>query len=99
MEGITIPRVASIRGAVEIYYQYNDLRTPDIMQLFGCSSTKARQLKKPVMAVMRERGIMMRTSGCVDTETAFEIWGLDIKALERKAERAEKLGIGREVTT
>lgn len=95
MDGITVPRVAGIRTAVEIYYQYNDLRTQDVQRLFGCSSTKARQLKKPVLAVMRERNIMMRTENCVDTETAYEVWGIDIKSLERKMERAEKLGLNK----
>lgn len=94
MDGITIPRVASIRCAVEIYYTYNDLSTKEVMQLFGCSSTKARQLKKPVQALMRERGILQKTECCIDTETAFEAWGIDIASLERKMTRAEKLGIG-----
>lgn len=93
MENITIPRVSSIRCAVEIYYTYNDLSTKEIALLFGCSSTKARQLKKPVQALMRDRGIMQKTECCIDTETAYEAWGIDIAALERKMTRAEKLGI------
>ncbi len=94
MDNITVPRVSSIRTAVEIYYTYNDLSTKDVMRLFDCSSTKARQLKKPVQALMRERKIMQKTECCIDTETAFEAWGIDIASLERKLARAEKLGIG-----
>lgn len=94
MEHVTVPRVSSIRTAVEIYYTYNDLSTRDVMRLFDCSTTKARQLKKPVQALMHERGILQKTECCIDTETAFEAWGIDIVSLERKMARAEKLGIG-----
>jgi hypothetical protein len=46
-----------------------------------------------VQALMRDRGIMQKTECCIDTETAYEAWGIDIAALERKMTRAEKLGI------
>ncbi|MBQ7786140.1 MAG: hypothetical protein IJ381_08370 [Clostridia bacterium] len=95
---VTVPRIAGIRTAVEIYYTYNDLSTKDVQRLFRCSASKARELKKPVQALMRERGILQKTECCIDTETAYEVWGIEIAMLEKKLQRAEKLGICREAS-
>lgn len=91
---IRLPRIKSIRDAVEIYYTMDSMNTADIMRLFGCCATKARDIKRPVQLAMKERRILPRTQGCVSTEVAYEIWGIDIQALERRFQKAEKFGFG-----
>ena len=89
---IRLPRIKSIRDAVEIYYTTDSMNTADVCRLFGCSATKARELKLPVQVIMRERKILPRTNGCISTEVAYEVWGIDVQALENKYRKAEKYG-------
>ena len=93
MASAHLPRLSGIKTAIEIYYTMDSMSTQDVMRLFGCSATKAREIKRPVQAAMKERGILQRTQGCVSTEVAYEIWGIDIKSLEQKYVKAEKLGL------
>lgn len=91
---LRLPKLSSIRTAVEIYYTMDSMHTADVVRLFGCCATKARELKRPVQLAMRERGILPRTQGCISTEVAYEIWGIDVPALERKYQKAAKFGFG-----
>lgn len=88
-----IPRIASIETAVRMYYSKYELSRSDIMELFGCGGTKAGELKRAAVAYQREQGVMLRVNSAVCTDLAYKAWGLDIDALEKRFQKAEKLGI------
>ena len=84
--------VTDISFAVQLYYERLELSNPDIAKLFGVKSSKTvAQLKKPVREEMAKRNLLPWNSNCVNTEVAFEVWGLDIKDLEKRREKILKL--------
>lgn len=92
MGDIRVPQLQDVRAALKTYYERYDLRTQDIVELFGCSHQKAKQLKDAAQDVQREEGLMFRNASMVDTETAFRAWGIDIESLERRVKKLEKIG-------
>lgn len=90
---VHIPRLASIRKAVEIYYSHYELNNADICELFQCSGSTAWRIKKLAIAKTREEGILQRTQFAVSTDVAYRAWGLDIEQLEARLRKAEKLGL------
>lgn len=91
MEKITIPPLPDIALAVEMFYSKNDLCRKDICRLFGCGTTKAQALKRIAQERMLERGIMMRHSQYVQTDAAYESWGIDIERLEMRLKKITTL--------
>lgn len=89
--GVHIPKLVSVRRAVEIYYENYELGNREITELFGCGVTTAQNLKRLAKAKMAEEGIMQRVSHCVSTDAAYRAWGLDIDSLERRVRRADKV--------
>lgn len=92
MHALRVPQLTSIEAAVRIFYEHNSIGNKEIRELFGCCTAKAVDLKKPVLAAMLERGMILRGNGAVSVEVAYEIWGLDIQNLEKKLMKAKKLG-------
>lgn len=88
-----IPKIASVKTAVTIFYTNNELGNSEIRELFNCSSTKAQQLKNYAQECVRKTGQMPRCKSHVSTDPAFKAWGLEIEKLEAKLKKAEKLGI------
>ncbi len=84
--------VTDINFAVQIYYERIELTNADIAKLFGVKSSKTvATLKKPVREEMAKRSILPWNSNCVNTEVAFDVWGLNINDLERRREKILKL--------
>ncbi len=90
---ISIPRISSVKTAVRIFYQYNELGISEICDLFSCGRSKAGQLKTYANAFARSEGIIPRCNAYVSTDAAFRAWGLNIASLETRMKRAEKLNI------
>lgn len=88
-----IPKIASVKTAVTIFYTNNELGNGEIKELFDCSTTKAQQLKNFAQEYARSIKSMPRCKAYVSTELAFKAWGLEIDKLEAKLKKAEKLGI------
>ena len=90
-ERVRIPKLRDIDYAVSLY-KYPHIDNRDIMQLFGCSRTKALQLKKLGQAQEDEEGVM-RYCGMttVSTACAYRAWGIDIEDLMRRQLADDKI--------
>ena len=83
-----------IETAIEMFYSRNELGTVDIMNIFGCSRSKAEQLKTKVKEAVAkiddaERPLVFKSCN-VNTEFAFTVWGLDVPTLEEKYRKLQK---------
>lgn len=86
-----IPRIKSIKKAIYIYYSNLELRSMDIKDLFSCSSGTATRLKNIAMDYIIEQKIPIWDAGRVNTKAAYEAWGLDIKDLEDRQKKLERM--------
>lgn len=90
---VRIPKLLSIPVALEVYYKNNDIGNKEIRQLFGnISCTTIQRLKRLVIEKMEEKGVMRYNNYTVNTEVAYEVFGLDIDKLERKYAKMQKYG-------
>ena len=81
---IIIPCIVSVEKAVQIYDERPRLRNGDVMELFGCGLSKARQLRAYVEQWSRENGITITGDPTVKTGEAFRAWYLDIDDLRQR---------------
>ena len=86
-----VPVLPSVEKAVLMYYEKPLMKRKDIITLFGCSPSKASELKTEAMQQMEEDGIPVWNALAVDTETAYKAWGIDIGKLERQLVKLKKL--------
>ena len=82
-----------IKTAVQIYYTKPEIGTNEIMELFSVKGTKALKMKNEVRKVMAEKGVKVWLPHSVNTEVAFEVWGLSITDLEARLKKLQKLGM------
>ncbi len=92
---MNVPTDVKIDAAVTLYYTKTELTTSDICAIFDCSPTTARKLKKAAREAQVSEGTPFYNGRAVNTETAFRVWGLDIKRLER-AQKHPKIRTGAE---
>lgn len=85
-----VPQLPSIQEAVELYYEKPLICAGDIKNLFRCGSAKACELKKTAIAKMNELNVPVWNARLIDTDTAFQAWGLDIKKLESRLSKLQK---------
>ena len=80
----------AISKAVEIYYRHIEIGTADICDIFNCGRNKALRLK-----IVRDEMVKLDkvpfNANHVNTEIAFKVWSLDIKDLERRLRKIQKL--------
>ena len=50
-------------------------------------------MKKQVQKIMRERNIKCWKSSDIHTQTAYELWGMDINDLEKRYKKLLSLGL------
>ena len=86
-----VPSISDLKTAIRIYYENIELGTKEIMELFNCKKSKATLLKKPVREAMAENNILAWNATRVNTQTAYQTWGIDIKDLEERLARLTKL--------
>ena len=85
-------QVKDIGEAIRIFYERFELTSKDIKDIFGVSGSKTvSRLKAEALAVMADKGIPPWSRGCVNTECAYEAWGLNIKDLERRYQKLNKI--------
>lgn len=96
MGRVNVPHVVSIEKAVLTYYEKTELREADILALFGCSRSKAWELRHAARARMRENNVMAYDSHSVETVCAYDAWGLNITDLEKRLTKLRKItkGVG-----
>ena len=87
-------KVPDLKTAIQIHYQYPaGLGTKQISELFGVSPSTAFNIKKQVLKIMNERNIKCWKSSDIHTQTAYELWGIDINDLEKRYKKLLSLGI------
>ena len=98
---VRIPQAADVAYAVRLFYEKTELSTTDVINLFGgISRGRAGKLKELVREVMHERNTINYNPLYVNTEVAYEVWGIDIDKLERRYAKLQKYGaIPKEATT
>ena len=94
---VRIPQVADSKTALRLFYERTEIGNAEIKAIFGghLSSERIAKLKKLVVQRMKESSIPRYDDHKVNTECAYEVWGIDIKRLERGLEKINKL-FGRE---
>lgn len=92
-----IPRKpVSIDTALRIYYENPELGNAEIKELFGeMSSAAIAKIKRQVRVVQSERGVMRFRENSVNTEIAYEVWGINAADLERRRAKLMKLNLVR----
>lgn len=89
---VRIPQITSIETALRLYYSRLELSSTDMKVLFGeISDTAVWKLKKKAKELMAERSTPVWNAGYVNTEVAYEAWGIDVLDLERRHEKLKKL--------
>ena len=86
-------RSPDIKTAVQIYYTKPEIVTDDIRKLFSVGKSKAQRMKNEIREVMAEKGVKVWLPYSVNTEVAFEVWGLNITDLEARLKKLQKLGM------
>lgn len=76
--------VQNIETALEIYYTYPEIGTPEIMQLFCCSRSTAARLKDVARAEQQKQEKLTFSPLNVNTKCAFEAWRIDVADLEKR---------------
>lgn len=91
---VRIPQITDIGKAIELYYARIELSNEDIKALFGAISTgRILRLKNLAKERMLEEDVPYWNALHVNTKTAYEAWGLDIKDLEIRYAKLRKLGM------
>lgn len=87
-------KISSIETAIRIYLENQEIGNAEIRELFGrnLSGSTCASLKKEVKPVMTERNVIRFASDRVNTEIAYEVWGINIADIKRKYKEMEKLG-------
>lgn len=91
---VRVPQVKNARIALSVYYSKSEIGNADIKMLFGdMGNGRIGRLKQLALEAMHERGTVHYNAQYVNTEVAYDVWGIDIKRLERGIERLNKLNI------
>ena len=92
---MNIPPVVNIDEALRVYFAYPELGNKEITALFGKrSSATVARLKRAVKDEMSSKGVLSYGSNTVNTEIAFDVWGIDVKDLEKRMKKIKELGLG-----
>lgn len=91
---IKVKQISSIDTALRIYYRYSEIGNKEIKELFGnLGNTTLSRYKEAVKQAQAERGIMTSCLYTVNTELAYEVWGLNVADLERRRKKLISLGL------
>ena len=80
-----------IKTALRLYYSCSELGTAEIKELFGVGTTAATKYKRQIKEEMAKKGQRSFYPGAVNTETAFEVWGINVDLLEKKLKKLNSL--------
>ena len=89
---MNIPNITSIESALNIYYSHSEIGNKEIQSLFGrLSSATIARLKKAVKVEMDNRDIYSYGMYKVNTNVAFDVWGIDVADLEHRRNKLKAL--------
>ena len=89
--GVNVPAPVSLENALRIYYEKRELRIGDIMELFGCSKSRACALRKRALEEQAETGEPLWDTRAVNTKCAFRSWGIEVRDLEDSLGKLRRL--------
>ena len=91
---VKIPPITGIEKALKIYYAHSELGNKEIAALFGKrSSATVCRLKRAVKDEMSTRNLLSYGANKVNTAVAFDVWGIDVKDLERRMGKIRELNL------
>lgn len=91
---MNIPEIAGIEDALRIYYNNSELGNKEITALFGRHSTATiSRLKRIAKDDMAVNNILSYGANKVNTDTAYKVWGIDIKDLEKRMKKIRELNL------
>lgn len=94
---VRVPQVADVDTAIRLYYSKTEIGNADIRQLFGnLGQARISKLKQLVISEMRERDTVRYNALCVNTEVAYDVWGINIDRLTAGRKKLQQLGLGGE---
>ena len=74
-----IPRITDLKMAIQLYYSRIELTNTDIKSLFGIKGHNVvNRLKNKAIEKMEEKKCPSWDAKTVNTECAFEAWGMNI---------------------
>lgn len=86
-------QITDIKYAVQLYYSRVEISNKEIGKLFNINGTAAiARKKRQARELMTEKKVCACGPATVNTEVAYEAWGLDITQLERKLKKIEQYG-------
>ena len=87
--------VKDLGTAVRIYYSYPEMSNKEIKELFGrnFSDSTLASYKSMIRQRQRELGVKTAIPHSVNTNVAFEVFGLDIASIERNYAKLKRLGM------
>lgn len=87
---VRIPQVINPEEALKCYYLFTEIGTKQIRAMFGnLGSARISKMKKLVREVMTEQKVLVYDATAVNTEIAFDVWGINVKKLEKYLRRTE----------
>lgn len=87
---VRIPQVINPEEALKCYYLFTEIGTKQIRTMFGnLGSARISKMKKLVREVMTEQKVLVYDATAVNTEIAFDVWGINVKKLEKYLRRTE----------
>ncbi len=87
-------KLAVPETVLRIYYTNVELGSAEIRELFGdISPATIAKFKRKARTLMREKGVGCFNYYSVNTEVAFEAWGISIEKVEQMYKRAKALGL------
>ena len=91
---MNLPTITSIENALKVYYNHSEIGNKEIIELFGKrSSATIVRLKQAVKNEMNERNIMSYGMYKVNTNVAYDVWGLDVDDLEKRRKKLSELAL------
>lgn len=91
---VRVPQITSLETAIRLYYERIELSNADIRELFGkLANGTVKRLKDKAQEIMNERGTPVWNARHVNTEIAYEAWGLDITDLEHRLKKLKAMGV------
>ena len=90
-----IMQIKDLATAIRIYYEKPELTNQDIRELFNSNLSEymLQKLKKKAGIKMAEKKVPRWSVCTVNTECAYEAWGLNITDLEKRYAKLQKLGM------
>lgn len=89
-----VKRIVDIDTALYIYYRYPKIGNKEIKELFGgLGSAALTKYKKAVQEEQIKQDVKTSQLHTINTEVAYEVWGIDVAELEKRRDKLKKLGL------